>query len=76
MAHTDPRMGIRTTGVEQMTDFGIVDASGRNRPLWKARHKQRYAQNPVMHSWYGSATSPPSQADGDRAFELRIVTGS
>ena len=48
----------------------------RNRCLWRALHKQRYAQHAVMHSWSGSAASPPSQEGCGRVFELHVITRS
>lgn len=37
---------------------------------------QRYAQQAVMRSWPGSATSPPSREGFGRVFELRVITRS
>jgi len=36
----------------------------------------RYAQHAVMHSWSGSAASPPSQEGCGRVFELHVITRS
>lgn len=42
---------------------------------WKALTVlQRYAQQAVMRSWSGSATSPPSQEGSGHVFELRVIT--